>query len=157
MAGKILISKCLLGINCRYDGTSSLDKTLLKLLKNYKLIAVCPEELGGLRKFRGPFEIKGKTVDLFSGKAKVINREGKDVTRNFIKGAKIVLKIAQEKMIDFAILKSRSPSCGSQLIYDGSFKKKLVKGKGVTSFLLENFGIKVLNEDEFKRIKKSDK
>ncbi|RLF26811.1 MAG: DUF523 domain-containing protein [Thermoplasmata archaeon] len=157
MAGKVLISKCLLGINCRYDGSSFLDKALLKLLKNYRLIAVCPEELGGVRSFSGPFEIKGETKDIFFKKAKVINKKGEDLTRYFIKGAKLVLKIAKEKKVDFAILKSKSPSCGPYFVYDGNFRKKLVKKEGVTAFLLKMSKIKVFSENVFKRIREFNK
>ncbi len=151
MVKRVAVSKCLLGERCRYDGKDAYDEKLLRLLKGYKIIGVCPEELGGARNFRGPFEIKGKTEDVFGGKAKVLNIEGVDVTPFFIHGAELTLKIVKEAKIEFAILKSKSPSCSPDLIYDGTFSYKLVRGMGITAYLLRQEGIKVLSSDEFKR------
>lgn len=135
----IICSACLLGIACRYDGKSKSGKKVIALFKKEILIPVCPEQLGGLTTPREPAEQKnGKAITCF----------GKNVTKNFQKGAKEVLKIA--KMFDAkkAILKQRSPSCGNGQIYDGTFSKKVIKGDGITARLLKNNGIKVLSEED---------
>jgi len=111
----------------------------LRLFKKGELIPVCPEQLGGLSTPREPAEIK-KT-------GKVFTKSGKNVTKSFSKGAKQTLKIAKYLGIKKAILKTGSPSCGSGLIYDGTFSKKLIKGDGVTAFLLRRNGIKVITEE----------
>jgi uncharacterized protein YbbK (DUF523 family) len=137
---KILVSACLLGINCKYDGTSNKNKKILKLAKDFILIPVCPEILGGLPIPREPAEQKGK---------RVITKSGKDVTKYFEKGAKEVLKIAKILKIKKAILKQKSPSCGCGKIYDGTFSKRLIKGDGVTTKLLKKNGIEVFTEEDF--------
>ena len=137
----ILVSACLLGLNCRYDGKNNLNKEILKLLEDKgDFIAVCPEVMGGLLIPRDASEIKGKKVKTI---------KGKDVTKEFLKGAELVLKIAKENNVNLAILQSKSPSCGSNLIYDGTFSRKLVKGNGITADLLKKHGIKVLTEKDF--------
>ncbi|MCD6227905.1 MAG: DUF523 domain-containing protein [Candidatus Omnitrophica bacterium] len=151
MAKRVIVSKCLLGYRCRYDGRSCLDRELKKCLKEWEVVGVCPEELGGLRGRRGPFQIKGKTREVFLGKAKVVDRKGRDFTREFLEGAFSTLKIAKSKGVKIAILKSKSPSCSPDYIYDGSFKNRLVKGEGITCFLLKQHRIKVFTSDEFKR------
>ena len=109
-------------------------------------IPVCPEVLGGLRIPRENSEITGGNgSDVLEGKARVITISGKDVTSNFIKGAKVVLAFAKKYRIKKAILKSNSPSCGLGKIYDGSFTSKLINGSGVTASLLRQKGIKVYN------------
>jgi uncharacterized protein YbbK (DUF523 family) len=140
---KILVSACLLGINCKYDGTSNKNEKILKLARNFILIPVCPEILGGLPIPREPAEQKGK---------RVITRSGKDVTEYFEKGAKKVLKIAKILKIKKAILKQKSPSCGCGKIYDGTFSGKLIKGDGVTAKLLKKNGIKVFTEENIDSI-----
>ena len=129
-----LVSACLVGINCRYDGKNKLDKKLLKLFKQGKLIPVCPEQLGGLTTPRIPAEQLGE---------KVITKDGQNVTENFIKGAKETLKIAKQFEIKEAILKSKSPSCGFGEIYDGTFSGKTKKGNGITADMLHKAGIKI--------------
>jgi uncharacterized protein YbbK (DUF523 family) len=136
---KILVSACLLGINCKYDGTSNKNEKILKLARDFILIPVCPEILGGLPTPREPAERKGK---------KVITNSGKDVTKYFEKGAKEVLKIAKILKIKKAILKQKSPSCGCGKIYDGTFSGKLIKGDGITTKVLKKSGIKVFSEED---------
>jgi uncharacterized protein YbbK (DUF523 family) len=140
----IIVSACLAGIECKYDLTSAKDDKVVRLVAQGAAIPVCPEQLGGLTTPRPPAEIVGGSgEDVLSGKAKVITQDGKDVTQNFIKGAKEVLKIAKLVNATHAILKSKSPSCSIGKIYDGSFKGKLISGDGVcTSLLLQN-GIKI--------------
>jgi len=137
--GKIILcSACLLGINCRYDGKSKSNKKAIELAKEKILIPVYPEQLGGLPTPREPAEQKGN---------KVFTKSGKDVTENFKRGAKEVLKLAKLFNVKKAILKQKSPSCGSGKIYDGTFSGKLIKGDGVTAALLKKDGIRVLSEE----------
>lgn len=138
---KILVSACLLGIECRYDGKSKPNKKVLKLAKKKILIPVCPEILGGLPTPREPAEKRGK---------KVITKSGKDVTKQFEKGAREVLKIAKILGIKKAILKQKSPSCGCGKIYDGSFSGRIIEGDGVTTALLKKNKIKVISEEDLK-------
>ncbi len=135
----ILCSACLLGINCRYDGRSNLNEKVLRLAKNHILIPVCPEQLGGLPTPREYSERKEK---------RVFTKSGKEVTENFEKGAKEVLKIAKLFGIKIAVLKENSPSCGVRKIYDGTFSKRLIEGSGVTAELLKKNKIKVISEKD---------
>lgn len=145
----IIISACLIGCNCRYDEKNNLYPHLAKLVQEGKAIPVCPEQLGGLPTPRPPAEIVGgEGKDVLTGKARVIDVNGNDVTAQFVKGARETLKIAQLIGATSAILKQRSPSCGSEEIYDGSFNKKRIKGRGVTAALLMENGIKVMDEDQ---------
>ncbi|WIF94278.1 DUF523 domain-containing protein [Caminicella sporogenes] len=147
----ILVSACLLGIDCKYNGKNNYNKDLKKFLKDKKYIIVCPEQLGGLPTPRKPSEIiAGDGYDVLDGKKKVLNLKGDDVTDYFIKGAYESLKIAKLYGIKKAILKARSPSCASFKIYDGSFSGKLREGVGVTTALLKKNGIKVLNEENYR-------
>lgn len=139
----MLCGACLLGVKCRYDGKDKLNKKVLGLAKRKILIPVCPEQLGGLPTPREPAEQRGN---------KVITKSGKDVTQNFRKGAKEVLKIAKLFNIKEAILKQRSPSCGCGEIYDGTFSGKIIKGDGVTTSLLKKNGIKVISEEDLIKI-----
>jgi len=146
-----LCSACLLGINCKYDGKNNLDKTPNSLLEEYKkgnLIPICPEQLGGLSTPRTASETTGDGKEVLDGKAKVITEDKKDVTKNCIKGAEEILKIAKSLNIKEAIFKQRSPSCGSGQIYDGTFSGKLIKGDGVAAALLKRNNIKVISEEE---------
>lgn len=148
---KILCSACLLGVNCQYNGKNKLKKKLIKLSKKEILIPVCPEQLGGLSTPRPAAEIKGGDGnDVFSSKASVIRRNGKNVTRYFINGAREVLKIARLYRIKKAILRQNSPACGCGLIYDGSFTGRKIKGDGVTTALLKKNRIKVTSEEKLK-------
>ncbi|MDO8647305.1 MAG: DUF523 domain-containing protein [Candidatus Diapherotrites archaeon] len=135
-----LCSACLLGIACRYDGLSKANAKVLELAKTEVLIPVCPEQLGGRSTPRSSSEI--------SKFGNVLEKSGKDVTKEFNKGALETLKIAKLHNINEAILKQRSPSCGSGQIYDGSFSGKIIKGDGITTALLKKNGIKVISEEE---------
>lgn len=139
----ILVSACLLGINCKYDGGNNFNQKVFDLVKEGKAIPVCPEQLGGLKTPRIPSEIK-----LTNEKRCVINSEGEDVTENFEKGAIEVLNLAKELGIKKAILKSKSPSCGVNKIYSGNFDRQLVDGNGITADLLIKNGIEVITPDE---------
>ena len=137
---KVLISKCLAGFNCRYDGGNNLVPEIRQLLEDGLAVTACPEQLGGLPTPRIPSERVG---------SRVVNREGKDVTAEFAAGAEAALRIARENSCRTAILKSRSPSCGKCCIYNGQFTGELVPGNGVTADLLLQHGIEVLTEEEF--------
>ena len=139
----ILVSKCLLGYPCRYDGKSVPCVDIIALKDKYNLIPVCPEELGGLPTPRIPAEVVGN---------RVIRRDGQDITAEYTMGAKIALTYALENGCKIAILKSKSPSCGKGTIYDGSFTGTLTHGDGITVRLLESRGIQVINEKEAEKL-----
>ena len=144
-----LISACLCGVNCKYNGLNNLNDKCLELLRKGEALLVCPEQLGGLNTPRIPSEILGNAKDIIElNKGKVINKEGKDVTKEFLKGAKEALKIAKEANIKKSILKESSPSCGSNFVYDGSFTGNKIKGKGITAYLLEKEGIEIISEKD---------
>ncbi|MDU1911417.1 DUF523 domain-containing protein [Fusobacterium sp.] len=140
---KILVSACMLGVECRYNGKGELKKDIEKLLKEHELIPVCPEQLGGLPTPRDPAEIQ---------EDKIITKTGADVTKEYLKGAEEVLKLAKLYNCSAAILKERSPSCGCGKIYDGTFSKTLVTGNGATADLLIKNGIKVTGESRINKI-----
>jgi uncharacterized protein YbbK (DUF523 family) len=139
----ILISACLLGVECRYDGTGKQIDEIDKLQKNHHLIPICPEIYGGLSTPREPSERVGD---------KIFTKTGKDVTKNFQKGAEEVLKIAKMFSCSYAILKERSPSCGFGEIYDGTFSGTLISGDGILADLLAQNGITILGESELKSL-----
>lgn len=145
MREKVLISACLAGINCKFNGENNLlDSGVLdEISKKYHLLFVCPEVFGGLSTPREPAEMKGGLV---------VTKTAKDVSENFKFGAEICLKIAKLNGCKKAILKARSPSCGSGQIYDGSFSKKLIFGDGVAAKMLKENGILVFSEDEIGRL-----
>jgi len=128
----------LIGVRCRYDGRSKPNRKVVELAKKEVLIPVCPEQLGGLSTPREPSERRGN---------RVLTKSGKDVTENFERGAKEVLRLAKLLCIKEAVLAQGSPSCGCGKIYDGTFSGKIVKGDGVTAALLKRNGIRVLSED----------
>ncbi len=136
---KILVSACLLGIACRYDGKSKPVKDVIALKDKYELIPVCAEVLGGLSTPRIGAEIVGK---------RVLRSDGVDVTCEYYKGANEVLKIALENNCTKAVLKSKSPSCGKGKIYDGTYTKTLTDGNGVLTDMLISHNIKVYTETE---------
>ena len=136
---KILVSACLLGENCKYNGGNNLNQRVLDFIEGHEVIGVCPEQLGGLSTPRLPAEI----VD-----GVVTNKEGVSVDAEFRKGAQSALAAALENKVDLAILQSRSPSCGVKEIYDGSFSGKKIKGQGVFAKLLSAHGIKVLDAED---------
>lgn len=135
----ILVSACLIGINCKYSGDNNENEKVKEYLKGKEFTLVCPEQLGGLSTPRPPAEI----VD-----GKVITKDNKDVTENFVRGANETLKIANLYVCSEAILKEGSPSCGCNLIYDGSFSGKKIPGKGITARLLEEEGMNVKSEKD---------
>ena len=141
MPEKILVSACLLGIGCRYDGKEKANDRVLKLLNDpdVVLIPVCPEQIGGLPTPRIASERSGD---------RVVNQAGEDVTAQYWKGAEAALKMAELYGCKKAILKERSPSCGCGAIYDGSFSRQTIPGNGVTAELLLNHGIVVLGESK---------
>lgn len=153
---KVGISGCLSFFNCRYDGKGFNDfdveqarSFLKKELKTdtIEFMPVCPEQLGGLSTPRVPSEIVGGTGnDVWQGKARVMSKDGRDVTEQFKRGAQEVLNFARKFNIKAFLLKEQSPSCGSQQIYSGKFDGNKVPGSGVTTALLENNGIKVFSD-----------
>lgn len=145
----ILVSACLMGCHCRYDGKDNLHPKIAKLIEEGKAIPVCPEQLGGFPTPRPAAEIVGGDgKDVLEGKARVIDVSGKDVTREFIRGALQTLQIARIAGVKEAFLKQRSPSCGSLEIYNGSFSKTKRPGVGVTAALLLQNGINLHDEGE---------
>lgn len=142
---KILVSACLLGCPCRYDGQSKKHPEVEALReRGHELIAVCPEVQGGLTTPRPPAE---RQKD-----GRVVNREGTDVTVQYRRGAEIALQTAREQGCALAVLKERSPSCGSGEIYDGTFSGTLVPGDGVAAQRLRQAGIPVLGESQVNTI-----
>jgi len=148
-SGNALVSACLLGVNCRYDAGSVLNKSVFRFLEENKLnpIPVCPEQLAGFPTPRKKCEIKdGDGFDVIDGRAKVYTEDGEDVTELFLRGAKETLRIAKIVKAKVAILKSFSPSCGAGRIYDGSFSGKIKEGWGVTAAMLKKAGIEVVSD-----------
>ena len=139
MKQNILVSACLLGDCCRYDGKSKPCERVITLSDTYNLIPICPEVMGGLPTPRIPSEICGELV---------LMKDGRNVTRNYNNGAQKALEIAIENACTVAVLKEKSPSCGSGLIHNGLFDGGLVEGDGITTQLLKKNGIRVLGESE---------
>lgn len=137
---KVIVSSCLLGKNCKYNGLNNYKEDLVTYLKDFEIVEICPEQLGGLSTPRLPSEIIDK---------KVIRKDGVDITPFFRKGAEISLEIAIENGCQYAVLKKNSPSCGCGQIYDGTFSSKLVEGNGITSELFLQNNIKICNEDNY--------
>ena len=137
----ILLSACLAGVPCRMDGRSKPVEELQMLYRRGEAILVCPEVLGGLPTPRIPSE---RLQD-----GRVVNAAGEDVTAYFRRGAELALEISRENSCDYAVLKARSPSCGKDCIYDGSFTHTLVPGSGVCAELLMRNGMTVLTEEEY--------
>lgn len=138
----VLVSGCLLGIPCRYDGRDSLDRSLLKHLSSSPIISLCPEQLGGLPTPRLPARIVGGSgTDVLAGRAKVLDSEGRDVTAQFLRGAELTCKTAKLLGMKEAFLKTGSPSCGS-----GKPGKTITRCalKGVTAALLAREGVRIV-------------
>ena len=138
-----LVSSCLAGIHCRYDGNECAHPQVVKLVMEGKAIPVCPEVLGGLAIPRDRAEIVKD-----NGSLRVITEKGQDVTKEYLAGADKAALIAQAAGIEKAILKSKSPSCASRIIYDGSFSNRLIPGQGFTALALQEKGILVLSEED---------
>ena len=137
---KVLVSACLLGIPCRYDGKSVGDPAFCKMLnENMTVIPFCPEIYGGLPTPRTPAERVGE---------RILTKDGKDVTSEYVRGAEEAVKLCRHLGIRFALLKSRSPSCGNGVIYDGTFSGALTEGSGVSAQMLRENGVEVYSSDE---------
>lgn len=136
---RILISACLLGCRCRYDGASKPQPWIAALAERHTLVPVCPEQLGGLSTPRPPAERRGD---------RVVTRAGGDVTAQYRRGAEEALRLCRLLGCDAALLKERSPSCGSGAIYDGTFTGTVTAGDGVTAELLRKNGIPVYGETQ---------
>lgn len=141
----LLVSACLLGVCCKYNGGHNALPTevLAELEERYRLVPVCPERDGGLPTPRIPCERRG---------ARVVNRAGEDMTDAFERGAALALRKAVETGCRTALLKERSPSCGSGRIYDGSFSGRVIPGEGITAELLKKSGLAVYSETEVREI-----
>lgn len=140
-----LVSKCLLGENCKYNGGNNRNAEVLEFYSRHKCFEVCPEQLSGLPTPRPPAEYVGK---------RIIDKTGADVTEAFLRGTNLSFEAAVKaaenagEKIDGAVLKANSPSCGSNFIYDGNFNGNLVEGDGCFASLLKEKGIKVISEKE---------
>lgn len=139
----LLISACLLGLCCRYDGESKPSDKIEMLKEKYNLVPVCPEQLGGLATPREPSEITGE---------RVLSKSGTDVTAQYQKGAEQALYLARLFGCKKALLKERSPSCGFGRVYDGSFSGKLTDGSGIAAALLADNGIAVFGESQIEAL-----
>lgn len=142
-----LVSSCLAGVNCRYNGSNSEDKVVADLVKEGKAVAICPEIIAGLPSPRPSCELSEDS----EGNIAVISDKGEDFTEEFVKGSEMALEIAEILGIRKAILQSRSPTCGCGLIYDGKFSGKLIEGNGLFAELLIKSGIEVCTEDNLDR------
>ena len=136
---RILISACLLGARCRYDGASKLHPLARSLMERHTLVPVCPEQLGGLPTPRPPAERQGDAV---------MTKAGTDVTQQYTRGADEAARLCRLFRCDCAILKERSPSCGHDSIYDGTFTGTLTEGDGVTAELLRHMGLEIYGESD---------
>lgn len=136
---RIMVSACLLGENCKYSGGNNYNEKLVAFIRGHEVIPVCPEVLGGLPIPRRPGEILN---------GRVVNKDGISVDAEYRRGAQLVLDIAKREKIEMAILQSRSPSCGVNQIYDGTFSHKLVAGMGICAKLLSENGIKVIDVED---------
>ncbi len=154
MGRKVLVSACLLGKKCRFDGRDAKNKVLIKFLRENRIkpLALCPEELGGLKGKRGPFEFRGKTKEVFEGKREVKDVWGRNYTKYFLKGAYRVLKIVKKEGINLAILKSKSPSCSPDYVYNGTFSRTLKKGLGICAYILKKNKVRVFSEFSYRKI-----
>lgn len=137
----ILVSACLIGEPCRYDGKAYPCEGVERLAQTHTLIPVCPEQMGGLPTPRACTELQadGRAVDA----------QGADRTEAFMQGARDAVRVAKQHGCKQAILKSKSPSCGTSLIYDGTFTGTLIPGRGITAQALAKAGIELLSEDDF--------
>lgn len=140
---KILVSACLLGENCKYNGSNNLNQEVLRLKDKYEIVDFCPEQSGGLSTPRVPSEIRGKCV---------FSKDGVDVTNHFSIGATNCASLCKDLGIQKAVLKERSPSCGSKFIYDGTFNGTVIEGMGLTTRVLKTCNVKVYNEFEIDKL-----
>ena len=140
---KILVSACLLGIKCRYDGAEKLNEAVARLAEKHELVPFCPEIYGGLPTPREPFEIRN---------GRVYTRSGRDVTAEYEKGAEMALKAAQMLGCECAVLQDRSPSCGIGYVHNGLFDGGLVEGDGKTAELMRQAGIRLVPASQVNEI-----
>lgn len=143
MKEKILVSACLLGVNCKYNGGNNENEKVLAYIKDKEVIPICPEVWGGLSTPRTPSEIL---------KDKVFTEDGKDVTENFKRGAEETVNLAKKLGVKKALLKAKSPSCGNGKIYDGTFSHTLIEEDGVTARLLKKENFEIITEEDLKNI-----
>ena len=148
---KLLVSRCLLGEPCRYDGKVKTD--LKEELRAAGIgedcwISVCPESDGGLPTPRAPSEIQGTASGVLQGRDHIIASDGRDNTACFIRGARLAANLCRKHGIKLALLKAKSPSCAHNQIYDGTFTNTLVTGRGVTAELLSSIGVRIMSELE---------
>jgi len=136
---KVLVSACLIGENCKYNGGNNYSEKLMKFLEGKEYVAVCPEMLGGLKSPRIPCEIVNGVV---------MTKAGENVDREFRMGAQKALEIAKNNNIDLAVLQQRSPTCGYRIIYDGTFSGNKTEGNGLFAQLLIDNGFKVMKEED---------
>lgn len=136
---KIMVSACLMGENCKYNGGNNLSQKVLNYVKGNEVISVCPEVMGGLPTPRIPAEIVAGVVT---------TKDGRNVHEEFRTGAEIALKTAIENQVDLVILQSRSPSCGPRQIYDGSFSGKKIDGQGIFAGMLIENGFRVIDVED---------
>ena len=136
---KIMVSACLLGENCKYNGGNNYNEKVMEYIKGHEVISVCPEVLGGLPTPRVSSEIVGGVVT---------TKDGRNVDSEFRLGAEIALKKALEEEVDLVILQSRSPSCGVKQIYDGSFSGKKIDGQGIFAKLLKENNIRMVDVED---------
>ena len=147
----LVISACLLGVACNHEGRGSPRAVVDELAKSYRLVPVCPEVLGGLPTPRAAAELQGgdgAQVVAGTGDARVVNIEGEDVTAAYRRGAEAAVAVARAVGATRAVLKARSPSCGSSAVYDGTFSRRLVPGRGVTAAALAAAGLEVGSEED---------
>ena len=140
--GKIVVSACLLGENCKYNVGNNKNDTVLRCIRGHEVIAVCPEMLGGLPAPRDPAEI-------VCGEVK--NARGESLDAPFREGARRALAMLDGEDIELAILQPRSPSCGGRQIYDGTFSRRLIPGQGVFAQLLAERGIRIVEPEDLER------
>lgn len=143
MKQTILISACLMGMHCRYNGTGAMLEEAAQLMEKYHLIPVCPEIYGGMMTPRNPAERCAE---------KVVTAQGEEVTDAYLRGAEEILRLSELYACKIAILKERSPSCGYGTIYDGTFSGTLVPGNGITAELLAKKGVRILGESKVKEL-----
>ena len=139
---KILVSACLLGRNCKYDGGNNYRKNVVEFLRDHDVVEVCPEVMAGR-------SIPRKPIELLNGK--FIEGDGTDVDAEVKCGVREALKIARDEKIDLAILKSRSPTCGARQIYDGTFSHRLIDGEGAFAKALRENGFRVVDVEDFEK------
>lgn len=135
-----IVSACLCGEKCRYDGKELVSQQIKELVDSGKAIMICPEVLGGMSVPRLPCEIKNN---------RITNTNNEDTTKYFKNGAEKVLEIVKKYNIKKAILKEKSPSCGSNFIYDGNFNRTLIQGEGLTTKLLRKHDVLVISDEDF--------